>query len=477
MTIKRLIIIALGVVLSLWIIIGMFNKDEAIMTHDFKKDIELSTFEDAEYQSYLTSHEDVFPNESYILTGDQIDPVFSHDYEIVSGDAYGKSSNLILTGESSSIRFNVDINQSGYYHIEVSYYPIEGKSSRIERELKINEVTPYRAAQKLSFARIWVSQTEGFTQDRNGNDIIPRQIEEPRWVVQTLKDSEGLIKEDLRFHFESGVNTLDWIAYKEPMLIESITIYQKEDLKSYEAYQNENQNLANNLNGDEMIIIEGQDMDEKSSPTLYPIADRTSAISTPQSSYALRANSGGGYNWRIVGDWISYTFDVEKAGFYNISMRAKQSYIRGAYVTRKVMIDGKVPFNEVSEVPFIYSGNWNVYTMGEEEAFEFYLTPGTHEISFEVVLGDFNTSIREVTDVITTLNEVYRDIIMITTAQPDLYRDYLLNERLPEMLPTFEQTKETLEKISEDLFIMTGESSTHTVIFDKVALQLEAFIK
>ncbi|HCZ24223.1 MAG TPA: ABC transporter substrate-binding protein [Acholeplasmataceae bacterium] len=477
MTIKRLIIIALGVVLSLWIIIGLFSKDEAIMTHDFKKDIELSTFEDAEYQSYLTSHEDVFSNESYILTGDHIDPVFSHDYEIVSGDSYGKSSNLILTGETSSVRFNVDVNQSGYYHIEVSYFPVEGKSSRIERELKINEVTPYRAAQKLSFARIWVSQTEGFTQDRNGNDIIPRQIEEPRWVSQTLKDSEGLIKEDLRFYFEDGVNTLDWIAYKEPMLIESITIYQKEDLNSYEVYQNEHQNLANNLNGDEMIIIEGQDMHEKSSPTLYPIADRTSAISTPQSSYALRANSGGGYNWRIVGDWISYTFDVEKAGFYNISMRAKQSYIRGAYVTRKVMIDGEVPFNEVSEVPFIYSGNWNVYTMGEEEAFEFYLTPGTHEISFEVVLGDFNTSIREVTDVITTLNEVYRDIIMITTAQPDLYRDYLLNERLPEMLPTFEETKETLEKISEDLFIMTGESSTHTVILDKVALQLEAFIK
>src|SRR3989339_809726 len=448
MTIKRLIIIALGVVLSLWIIIGLFSKDEAIMTHDFKKDIELSTFEDAEYQSYLTSHEDVFSNESFILTG-----------------------------ETSSVRFNVDVNQSGYYHIEVSYFPVEGKSSRIERELKINEVTPYRAAQKLSFARIWVSQTEGFTQDRNGNDIIPRQIEEPRWVSQTLKDSEGLIKEDLRFYFEDGVNTLDWIAYKEPMLIESITIYQKEDLNSYEVYQNEHQNLANNLNGDEMIIIEGQDMHEKSSPTLYPIADRTSAISTPQSSYALRANSGGGYNWRIVGDWISYTFDVEKAGFYNISMRAKQSYIRGAYVTRKVMIDGEVPFNEVSEVPFIYSGNWNVYTMGEEEAFEFYLTPGTHEISFEVVLGDFNTSIREVTDVITTLNEVYRDIIMITTAQPDLYRDYLLNERLPEMLPTFEETKETLEKISEDLFIMTGESSTHTVILDKVALQLEAFIK
>ena len=477
MTIKRLIFIILGVFLLGFITVGLFRREEAILTHDFKKGIELTVFEDAVYQAYLTKHEANFPNITHTISEAQIDPVFSEGYEIVSGTSYGKPENLILSSESSSIRFDVDVQEAGYYHMAVSYYPIEGKSSRIERSLRINGEIPFRAASKLSFARIWKSQTTGFIQDRNGNDIIPRQVEDPRWVDQTFSDSEGLIKEHLQFYFEQGHNTIDWVSLKEPMLIQSITIYQEPELMHYQTYYGANQSKVNQVTGDEMIIIQGQDMHEKSSPTLYPIADRTSAISTPQSSYALRANAGGGYNWRIVGDWISYTFDVEKAGFYNISMRAKQSYIRGAYVTRKVMIDGEVPFSEAAEVPFIYSGNWNLYTIGEEEAYQFYLTPGQHEISFEVVLGDFNTSIREVSDVINTLNEVYRDIIMITTAQPDLYRDYLLAERLPDMLPTFRETQETLQKISQDLFKMTGESSTHTVILDKVALQLEAFIK
>jgi len=477
MTIKRLIFIILGVFLLGFITVGLFRREEAILTHDFKKGIELTVFEDAVYQAYLTKHEANFPNITHTISEAQIDPVFSEGYEIVSGTSYGKPENLILSSESSSIRFDVDVQEAGYYHMAVSYYPIEGKSSRIERSLRINGEIPFRAASKLSFARIWKSQTTGFIQDRNGNDIIPRQVEDPRWVDQTFSDSEGLIKEHLQFYFEQGHNTIDWVSLKEPMLIQSITIYQEPELMHYQTYYGANQSKVNQVTGDEMIIIQGQDMHEKSSPTLYPIADRTSAISTPQSSYALRANAGGGYNWRIVGDWISYTFDVEKAGFYNISMRAKQSYIRGAYVTRKVMIDGEVPFSEAAEVPFIYSGNWNLYTIGEEEAYQFYLTPGQHEISFEVVLGDFNTSIREVSDVINTLNKVYRDIIMITTAQPDLYRDYLLAERLPDMLPTFRETQETLQKISQDLFKMTGESSTHTVILDKVALQLEAFIK
>lgn len=477
MTIKRVVLIVIGVFILTVILLGLFQNEKPILTHDFKKDIELTVFEDSEYQAYLDAHDMIRPNQSYTLNADSIDASFSHGYQIISDATYGTTQNLIMTDEISSLRFNVSIQDEGFYHIAITYYPVEGKSSRIERELKINGELPYRAAGKLSFSRIWVSETEGFVQDRNGNDIIPRQVEAPRWVNQSFVDSEGLITETLLFYFENGTNTVDFTSSKEPMLIDKITIFQEDEVKSYQNYQNDLNQQSSELTGDEMIVIQGQDMYEKSSPTLYPIADRTSAISYPQSSYALRANSGGGYNWRIVGDWISYTFNIEKAGFYQISMRAKQSFIRGAYVTRQMRIDGEIPFQEAGEIPFIYSGNWNIYTLGEEQAFEFYLTPGEHEISFEVVLGDFNESIREVSDVINTLNGVYRDIIMITTAQPDLYRDYQLAERLPDMLTTFSDVKEKLEKISEDLFKMTGESSTHTVILDKVALQLAAFIK
>jgi len=476
-TAKRVILIVLGCVLVLLVILDLTKEEHPILTHAFKKDIELIGFEDTDYQTYLYKHVLERPNQTYEVDADNIDVSFSIGYEIIAGNSYGKTENLIATDETSSIRFDVNVQDEGYYNMFLSYYPIEGKSSRIERELKINGEIPYRAASKLSFSRIWKSESDELVQDRNGNDIISRQIEVPRWVDQSLVDPEGLITETLLFFFQEGNNTFDWNAIKEPMIINQFVLRQETEVESYEDYKTELSNEIDELNGDELITIQGQDMYEKSSPTLYPISDRTSAISTPQSSYALRANSGGGYNWRIVGDWISYQFSVEKAGFYQISLRAKQSFIRGAYVTRQMRIDGEIPFKQAAEIPFIYSGNWNLYSIGEEEAFEFYLTPGEHELSFEVVLGDFNESIREVGGVINTLNNAYRDIIMITTAQPDLYRDYQLAERLPDLLDIFEETKTTLEKISKDLIRMTGESSTHTVILDKVALQLEAFIK
>jgi ABC-type glycerol-3-phosphate transport system substrate-binding protein len=476
MTLKKIIILVLIIsITSILLILGL-KKDHPILTHAFQKDIELNDFQDDEYLAYLSMHDEIYPEQEIVLDYSNLN-LSSTGYEIVDGNSYEQNGNLILSDEVSTVTFDFYVEESGYYNIEMDYFPIEGKSSNIERLLKINGEVPYRAAERLVFNRIWVSESNDFIVDQNGNDIIPRQIESPEWTTTPFKDADGFVQGQLLFYFDSGIQSLTLESLKEPLLIKQITILNNEDLISYDMYQNNYSQNADQITDQTAIIIQGQHMHQKSSPVLYPISDRTSSVSTPQSSYALKANTGGGYNWRVVGDWISYKFNVEEAGFYQISLRAKQNFIRGAYVTRQIKIDGQVPFEEVAEVPFIYGGDWNLYTLGKNEAYEFYLEPGEHEIQFEVILGDFNQAIQEVSKVINTLNQAYRDIIMITTAQPDLYRDYNLDDRLPDLLGTFLETKEKLDKVSETLYEMTGETSQHTVILDKVSLQLEGFIK
>jgi ABC-type glycerol-3-phosphate transport system substrate-binding protein len=475
MSIKKIVIIVLLTLLITILLILGLKKDQPILTHAFQANLNLAQAQDDQYLDYLSMHPLVYPDETTVIDYGHVN-LSSTGYEIISGDAYQKNSNLILTQETSSLTFDFFIETSGYYNIKVNYFPIEGKSSNIERVLKIDDEIPYRAVERLVFPRLWISETNDFSVDQNGNDIIPRQIESPEWTEKTLVDPDGLINGYLYFYFSQGTHSISLDALKEPMLIHNISIYNEAVQQSYDEYQSQ-LNQTDYTNENTAIFIQGENMYKKSSPVLYPISDRTSSISTPQSSYTLKANTGGGYNWRVVGDWISYKFNVEEAGYYNISLRAKQNYIRGAYVTRQLKIDGQVPFEEVNEVPFIYGGNWNLYTLGEQEAFEFYFEPGEHEIQMEVVLGDFNQAISEVSEAINSLNKAYRDIIMITTAQPDLYRDYELDKRLPTLLDSFEAIMNQLNQVSNNLLEMTGESSQHTVILDKVALQLEGFMK
>lgn len=476
MKFKKMTIIILSVILIALFLIAVLEKETSFLTHEFQIGVNLEPYEDEEYIDYLQVHEMIRPNHEVMIDYSYVD-LSSSGVTVIDGQDYSKMDQLILTDESGKLNFEFSVPESGYYNLEMTYFPIEGKSSRIERRLLINDVMPIRAASRITFERVWKNERDTFLKDRNGNDIIPRQIESPKWITEIINDSEGLVPGNLLFYFEQGNNTLSLISLKEPLLIENIRLFQAEEVEDYQTYLETNMTKPDLLSGDEMIIIQGQNIHEKSSPTLYPISDRTSPITTPQSSYQLLANAGGGYNWRVVGDWMSYTFDVESPGFYQISVRAKQSYIRGAYVSRELRINGEVPFKEVSNIPFVYSGNFTLYELGKEDVYKFYLEEGTHEISLEVVLGDFNAPIREVGEVINDLNKAYRDIIMITTAQPDLYRDYQLTTRLPQLLSTFRATKETLEKISSDFYTMTNESSQHTVILDKVALQLDAFLE
>jgi ABC-type glycerol-3-phosphate transport system substrate-binding protein len=477
MSLKRIILLVLALSLAGIMIYDVMSKDQPILSHAFQTSIESDHLGKSDYDQYLESFPMERPDSTLHLSVFSLDETVSTGYEIIPGDDYGRDKNLILSHEVGALTFVFDLPESGYYNLALSYYPIAGKSSRIERLVKINDVVPFKASERIAFSRIWVNETNDFKRDSNGNDIIPRQIEAPRWLERTFTDAEGLINGNLLYHFEKGENTITFETLKEPVLIDHVKIYQEKDLASYDAYKTALRDEDDTLTGTEKIVVQGQDMKEKSAPTLYPIADRTSALTTPQDSFALRVNAGGGYNWRVAGDWITYEIDVEKAGFYAISMRARQSFLRGAYVTRQLRINGEIPFDEASEIPFVYSSAWNVYTLGEHEPYLFHFEPGRHEISLEVVLGDFNESIRSVSEVINTLNQSYREIIMITTTQPDLYRDYQLDTRLPSLLDTFDETKTMLEKLSNDLFSMTGESSSQTAILDKVALQLTDFIE
>jgi ABC-type glycerol-3-phosphate transport system substrate-binding protein len=475
---KEKIVIMVLLISSILIILGSFLiQVQPIFTHArIDKESKFEIYVDQSYQSYMTKYESHYPDNTIQIDYNHL-TLNSFMYEVVDGTTYDKNQPVIYTAENAYIELAFDVEESGFYHIQIDYFPIEGKSSNIERILYLNGEIPYNAFSNLLFRRVWINQTNEFLKDENGNDIVPRQIERPKWIQQFIEDSTGGIEGYLPIYLNQGIQYIALESNREPMIIASLQFKQAPKITVYEDYTNLLKDTIDNVPIDEVIVIEGEKMYEKSSPTLYPIADRTSSLNSPQNPYQLLANTGGGFNWRVSGDWMSYQFEVEHDGFYAISIRAKQNYIRGAYVSRKLKINGEIPFEEANNIPFVYSGDFNLYKIGDTDSYLFYLQKGINEISFEVTLGDFKEPIEIVNNTINELNALYRQIIMITTAQPDIYRDYQLSTRLPDLINRFQDAKKQLEEISEYFVQVTGETSEHTVILDRIALQLGGFIE
>ena len=96
-----------------------------------------------------------------------------------------------------------------------------------------------------------------------------------------------------------------------------------------------------------------------------------------------------------------------KAGLYTIGTRYLQSASEGLFVSRRLYLDGEVPFEEANNLEFMYASGWATGTLNDGETeFEFYLSEGEHTIRLEVNYGHLADLIAEVNDCVTRINEI-----------------------------------------------------------------------
>lgn len=129
---------------------------------------------------------------------------------------------------------------------------------------------------------------------------------------------------------------------------------------------------------------------------------------------------------QTVGQWVEYSFTCQKSGLYEIAPRYKQSDLSGMYTSRRIRINGEIPFEEANYCQFNFSDEWQSEALGNgKETFEFYFEEGkTYTIQLEVVLGGMSEIIGRVQASLTAINADYLKILQITGADPDKYRDY-----------------------------------------------------
>ena len=388
-------------------------------------------------------------------------------------DFEGSSGKSLKNDEQGYVTWEVDVPEEGLYSLYIEYFPIEGRSAAIEREVWINGISPFNDAKHITFTRVWVNAEE-IRRDNRDNDMRPRQIEQPQWQTSYFSDYMGYYNEPYLFHFNKGKNTIKLVSVKEPMVIRSLKLTQYETLPTYEEKLKEWKGKGYQVYDGESVYVQGESAVFKSDPTLYPLNDRTSPATVPYHKSKIRLNTIGSTNWQLPGQWIEWDVEVEKAGLYQITIKGRQNIIRGLYANRRLIINGEVPFKEAENIEFNFTSIWNNFVLGNEDGpFLFYLNEGVNRIRMEVVLGDLAEILREAEESVYVLNSAYRKILMITGKEPDRYRDYQLHKKLPGVMATLREQSEILKELSDSLVEYTGQRGSHNAILDRLSYQLE----
>ncbi len=390
--------------------------------------------------------------------------------------AFGENSTLlndyngkkaVLIAENSSVKWSVEIPKNGTYIINLSYCAYKGKTSDPELQLFIDgEVVS--GLTTFILPRIWRDASD-IVRDNRNNDVCPEQVEVIAWNNEYISDTQDKECKSVAVSIPAGKHTIEIASIRESVAISDIRFIENTELLSYEEYK---ALYKNEKLGEGYVYLKAETPSQKSSPVLTPSADRASPITEPQSYAKIRLNIMDGAKWRVSGQWVEYNFSVKESGLYAIAFRWRQNDARGLYGTRVVSIDGEVPFKEMQSVNFAYSSDWKRSTLsaGDEECL-FYLSAGEHTLRFQAVVGSINDIYEKVYDSVQRLNALYREIVMITGTNPDIYRDFELDKKIPDAVAQLKTEANILEEASENMTKILGKSS-YTAILDTASYHL-----
>ena len=424
------------------------------------------------YDGYLNAHAASAPGES----GAAVDiAAFKGDGEIRPSE---DGVPCVYTPDGSFVTWKVQVEKAGMYHVMLDYLTVESRSVDMERALYINGELPFDGAGDLTFSRLWTDAGE-VRKDNQGNDVRPTQKEIYDWQQVLCQDSMGYAAEPYRFYFHEGENTLSLSAINEPMLLRGIQLIPVKNTPDYAAYAASQPEAAMTDSAKAwQAVLQGEDAEVRSSPSLYARYDRSSPDTQPGSVTNTVFNYIGGDPWNKAGQWIEWNFEAPEDGYYTITIKARQAYQRGAVSSRSLLIDGEIPFEEVRTIAFDYDTAWNMNTLSDESGtpYRFYLSKGSHTIRLQATLGQMGPILNRLEDSIYRLNLIYRKLLVLTGVNPDQFRDYNIAGIYPEVLEAMDLESKRLYKMVDDVVAITGQKSDRAAVAQTLAVQLESFV-
>lgn len=412
-------------------------------------------------------------------------------------DANGESKKALLVPGGGTVTWDIDVKEAGLYGLRIEFCAASSKKNSIERNFYINGAVPFEEARTLIMTKTWRVGQDNYTQvnsvgayedpaefskycfvgldgklyrfatDSAGNEIKPASTVSAEWTTYEFIDSDGMYIDPFEFYFEEGANTIALRGVREEMYVASIELFTVEDNKSYEEYVEEMKAKGGDAEGTDSILIQAELPSAVSNYTIYPIYDRSSAITQPQHSTMVLNNTIGSDKWESAGQWIEYTFTVENAGWYSIATRFKQSELAGLFVSRSLYIDGEIPFDAAASLQFDFNESWQIGYLGGDAPYKFYLDAGEHTIRFTVTMGHMGSTINRVSNIVDSLNQSYLEILKLTGSDPDEYRDYGFTRVMPDTIRNLLIQRDNLKEVQA---LLEGEKgvNANTVVFQQL---------
>ena len=345
------------------------------------------------------------------------------EQDMVAEAEVPESGEKIGIGEEK--RFFVTVPAAGDYAIVLTYTLTE--AAVLDTTITVSQLSPDGEtvqAVRSEVYSLWQDETKDYAQDRYGNEVTPSQRVLSQNVTDYVRSYSSADGGAVLFAFPEGEQLISVFCNDAELTIKEVKVVKAPEIVDYETYQtmHDGEDYAG-----EPLIIEGEDYAVKNDSVIRSKADSSAAV-TPYHPYYKWMATVDGNSWKTVGQRVVWNFSVPEDGWYHLVFHYSQRYKEGQEARRTVEIDGQIPYAQLREMEFAYTGSKYAYQQADEKV---YLTAGDHTLGMYVEMPQMQETIAQVERIMDDLQDLGLSLQQVAGSDADATRTWEIEKYIP----------------------------------------------
>ena len=370
----------------------------------------------------------------------------------IEGQKAVVQNGTVAVAAGQAVTVPVDVPADGSYALALTYQTLGNTIVQATVTVTLGQTNV-----KSYINGVWCDESKAYILDRYHNEVTPSQTKVDAFVTDYIRDCTILNLDPVSFTLTAGQQIITIENNDQDILLSGIYLTRMPKSITYEEY-------AKDYDGSsptQPIIIEGENYIAKSDSYVRTKADINSSC-VPYSSFQKLLNAIDYYSWQTAGQRVVWEFEAAEAGWYNIALHYTQSEKEGQSVYRDIEIDGQIPYRELKEVGFGYTGSSykNAVLNVNGKTAKIYLTAGTHTISLYTNVPSMAPIVEEINAISAELSAIGLNLQQVAGSNADVNRTWDIETYIPGVTEHMRTLQQRLLDAYDELSRLSGTAAS-----------------
>ena len=397
---------------------------------------------------------------------------------LVDGPFYHAANGIAVLARDDSATFEVVVDNDGLFELNLDYFFSHRVMTSATISLRINGDYQFSESATIDVPIFWHHEATEFDLNRFGDEMLPIQERIEEWKTLNIFNNTFGTAAPLVFELERGINLIEVTNLSSnELLLGNLIANQPTSFITYAEYRNQFPTV-NTPSG--QIVVNAIHYNQKNSSHIRMTSNNNPILYPFDPVYRL-LNIIDGNSWQTSGQSITYYFEVETEGWYELTfhyMNEKNDFS----VFRSISINDEIPFVELKSYAFepTRPGIWAMETLNHDGVpFQFFFPAGIHSITLRAEVAPVSEEIRNLQLINDHINQFALDIIRIAGTDVDLNRTWRLTNFLPQTETYLEAYRTILKSVIQNAatYAPNGQRSAALSFLNRAIVMVDEMLE